>query len=210
MSKYKAKTSAQWQNVLTTIQAHPRCIILIDADDITAWAIGLGETMAGIGKPTLLNNFMCVHAFNFLHDLLTFEANGKKLAYGSIMDYQSRYLSGDVRLAIFSPKGQYWDVGSAPALFDKNVLSYLNDNYNTWELFWFGFLDLTHLNGVFKNPGYKNNSTVCDQITALAYKDIQPLFNLLLGGLDISDLQPQNLAVNCCTTCELILDSENA
>ena len=209
MAKYKAKALAQWNNFLTTLQKYPRSTVLIDCDDFAAWAINLGQTLAGIGQDKLLPGFTCCHAFNFISGIQTFEANGKKLAYGNINDYKARFLSGDCRLAVFFPKPVLWSA-QAPALFDRAVKEYLNENYNGWELFGFAVLDLFHVNGVLKNPFFKNNSCVCDQLTALVYKYITLLYNALLGGMDISDLQPQNLCVNVPKAEDLIIDSENA
>lgn len=205
MSKFNPKTIAHWNAMIAKTNAYS--IVLVDCDDFLADAIDLGATVDNVGGNPLLPGFQCCHAFNLLTGLQTFEADGSKLAYHNLNDYQARYLSGDCRLAFFSPKT--WMAIADMPLVQKAIQEYLGMTYNKWELLWFGVLDLFHLTGLFKNPGYKNNSVVCSQLTVLIYKYIALIYNALLKGMDISQIQPQQLLVNVFTACFLDVDSEN-
>ena len=196
MGRYRTKTIAEWNQMISGVQ--PNSIFFVEGDDFGSMAIQFGAL--GIDAvPDVMKNFTANHAGDYLTDGKTFEADGEKLAWHMLNDYKSKYLSGDVRLAFFSPKVTLWSP-YCPALEMKACAEYCGDNYNVWENFWFGVGDffrllppLRPIIDAIPNPAYRANSVVCSQLAILCYKYITSLYNAVLCGQDVSKVQPEEL-----------------
>ena len=217
MGKFKAKTEAQWIDLKS--KARDYSILLFDCDDFAANAIDLGALLKGDGDNPLIPGFKACHACNLLEGTQLFEADGKKLTYHDISEYHDRYISGDARMAFFSPKPALWNGTADVPLVNQMIKAYLNQNYNTWELAWFGLQDLLNLfpqvaavTNLFGNPAFnRGNSVVCDQLAVIIYKLIDPLYEAVINALpgkDISKAQPQDVLLAVTSGFDFYLDSE--
>jgi len=153
------------------------------------------------------------HAIYFRKNY-TIEADGTKVAKHSIMDYKKDLLAGNCRVLVFRPDEPFLE--SAQKQVEADAEAQVGENYNRWELFWFGvgsILDKITF-GIFnkvniKNPAFRNNSPVCSQATALCFKNNPPHYNPILQGIDISELTPQIYCDRVGTCFTLTQDTGN-
>lgn len=189
MGKWTGLTENQFNIFVKNIYA---CDIgFVSATDLPGELIqfGSGDT----NNPEKLE--VC-HAIFFEANGNTIEADGKKVAKHSIMDYKKSLLAGDVRLLIFRPDEPFLEATQAQVI--KDAETQLNENYNWWEIFFEAVgsiadkLTLGIFNNVnIKNPAYRNNSPYCSQAVCLSFKNDKPHYDPILQGIDISELTPQ-------------------
>ena len=190
MAKFRVKTDADIARMSDFVSREPVLIFFVDGDDVASSLTEFGGMIEAANLPDDLKGFTACHAANVFSDLRTFEADGDKLRYHNLSDYFSKIKSGDVALAFFKPK--IWRPEFAP-LMQKAIAEYNGQNYNKWELFWFGVGDLLHVSNIFGNPAYNKNSVVCSQLAILIFKYIPELYGPVVGNFDISKIQPEEL-----------------
>ena len=209
MGKYKAKTEADWTDLLNHVSDYS--VFFVQGDDFPSEAIQIGAASFGDDPNDPMKNFTANHAGNLITGLNTFEADGDKLRYHSLNDMKAKFMSGDIRILFYKPEN--WLPEYIPFV-QKAIAEYNGQNYNGWENFFFGvgdalrFTPLHWLIDLIPNPAYKSNSVVCSQLTILLYKFIDAIYKPIVADLDISKMQPEELARRITRTFVFEYDTE--
>lgn len=212
-SQFRPKTDEDIAKLEDMIKREAVTIFFTDGGpNFSDHFVALGGAIAASGMPDQLKGFTAYHVGNAFADLSTFEADGEKLKIHYLKDYYKDLKNGSVRLAFFKPKQwkPEWD-----ALLDKAIAEYNGKNYNKWELFWFGVGDVLRLIPVIHNivdlipnPAYRKDSVVCSQLSILVFKYIPEIYNAVVGNMDISKMQPEELARRMFAAFDYYYDTE--
>jgi hypothetical protein len=155
------------------------------------------------------------HAGNYLGDSVgkTFEADGKKLAYHLWEDYRTKLKAGKNRVVCFRPRAlTVEELG----LYRKAVGEYAGENYNKWELFWFGvwgainkFTPFGGLAGLVRNPAYKKDSVVCSQLAVLCWKYVLRIYTPIVKDKPIENMTPEELFDRILRVSDFVFDTNS-